>query len=407
MSSDQADWVRVKLSDASHVSWGDTSTTKASYVSEGFRAFSASGQDGYLDHFDHEGPGIVLSAIGAKCGKTWFTDGRWSCIKNTIYLKAKPAVADPRFLYYVTSNPDFWPKRGSAQPFISQGDARRTEILLPSLKVQRRIAAILCAYDDLIEVNRRRIGLLEEMARALFDEWFVRFRFPGHEGVTITKRSEGPLPEGWRLGCMSDIADQIGRSVSPAITPDESFAHFSIPAFDDGCAPAVENGSEIMSNKLHFSSPAILISKLNPRIPRLWLVLEDYGRRQIASTEFVPIAGKKPFSAGLVYAYVKSAGFCNRLRGMASGTSTSHQRVKPGDILASPIAIPPHQIAELASAQLDDLYALAVTLRKNNRLLAISRDLLLPRIVSGQLTLPAAEVTLERASVVPGLVDAI
>ena len=161
---------RVSLEDVCDIKWGDTTVTKASYVSSGFPAFSASGCDGFLPYFDHEGQGIVLSAIGAQCGKTWYTDDKWSCIKNTIYIKSRSPDADIRYVFYATSNPDIWPKRGAAQPFISQTDARRVEIELPSIAIQNRITQILSSYDELIENNQRRIKILEAMARAIFQE---------------------------------------------------------------------------------------------------------------------------------------------------------------------------------------------------------------------------------------------
>jgi type I restriction enzyme, S subunit len=199
------DWTTAKLGDVADVQWGDTSTTKASYVEAGYLAYSATGPDGFLDHFDHEGQGIVLSAIGAQCGKTWFANGKWSCIKNTIVLKGHDGEVVTRFLFYATSVPDFWPKRGAAQPFISQGDARKIELAIPPLSTQRRISSILGAYDDLIEVNKQRIALLKETAQRLFDEWFVRFRFPGYEGCTLIELPNGPLPSGWEWRSLEEV----------------------------------------------------------------------------------------------------------------------------------------------------------------------------------------------------------
>src|SRR5690348_2934321 len=126
-------WKGVKLSDVADVTWGDTSTTKASYVPTGYLAYSATGPDGLLDHFDYNGLGVVLSAIGAQCGKTWFANGKWSCIKNTIVIRSRDDAVDPQFLFYATSNPAIWPKRGAAQPFISQTDARNLMLQLPPL----------------------------------------------------------------------------------------------------------------------------------------------------------------------------------------------------------------------------------------------------------------------------------
>ena len=90
------------------------------------------------------------------------------------------------------------------------------QFALPPLPTQRKIAAILSAYDDLIEVNTRRIAILEEMARALYREWFVRFRFPGHEGVRMVESAVGLVPEGWEVKALGDIAmREVRRGVQP------------------------------------------------------------------------------------------------------------------------------------------------------------------------------------------------
>ena len=132
----------IKLGDYTDLTWGDTNTTKNSYVQEGYLAFSASGPDGKLDHFDYDCEGVVLSAIGADCGKTWFASGKWSCIKNTIRFWSTSNELDNRFLYFATREKSFWPRRGGAQPFISQGDARNCFIFLPPVSLQRKFVEI-------------------------------------------------------------------------------------------------------------------------------------------------------------------------------------------------------------------------------------------------------------------------
>ena len=125
------EWEVKKLGTLADISWGDTSTTKAAYVEEGYAAYSASGLDGKLDHYDFDRVGIVLSAIGAQCGKTWLARGKWSCIKNTIRFWSKNECVSTEFLFIATLGQDFWPRRGAAQSFISQGDAERIDVLIP------------------------------------------------------------------------------------------------------------------------------------------------------------------------------------------------------------------------------------------------------------------------------------
>lgn len=94
-------WEVTRLGEIADIKWGDTSTTKQSYISKGYDAYSASGMDGKLDHFDYEEDGIVLSAIGANCGLTWLAKGKWSCIKNTIRILKKDPEIDIEYLFLV------------------------------------------------------------------------------------------------------------------------------------------------------------------------------------------------------------------------------------------------------------------------------------------------------------------
>jgi type I restriction enzyme S subunit len=92
---------------------------------------------------------------------------------------------------------------------------RRITFPLPPLPAQHRIAAILSAYDDLIENNTRRIAILEEMARRIYEEWFVRFRFPGHEKVRMVESELGLVPEGWQSGTLADILENVRQATRP------------------------------------------------------------------------------------------------------------------------------------------------------------------------------------------------
>ena len=98
---------------------------------------------------------------------------------------------------------------GSTIKHLPLQNLAKLEIAVPQYAVQQRVADILSTYDDLIEVNRRRIAVLEEMARRLFDEWFVHFRFPGHESHRMVEREHGVLPEGWSRQTLTELADDV------------------------------------------------------------------------------------------------------------------------------------------------------------------------------------------------------
>ena len=136
-------WRVEKLGSVADVNWGDTSITKQSYVPDGYPAYSASGCDGLMEDFMFDRVGVVVSAIGANCGQTWLASGKWSCIKNTLRFWATDARLSTEYLFYLTASPDSWPKRGSAQPFISQGDARNLDILVPDRLLAKEFGRIV------------------------------------------------------------------------------------------------------------------------------------------------------------------------------------------------------------------------------------------------------------------------
>ena len=108
---------------------------------------------------------------------------------------------------------------------LNQEIIQRIPLRLPQLATQRRIASILSAYDDLIENNTRRIAILEEMARALYQEWFVHFRFPGHEHVPLASSPLGPIPEGWEPMTVGEAFEITGGG-----TPSKKVSRY----WDDG-----------------------------------------------------------------------------------------------------------------------------------------------------------------------------
>ncbi len=127
-----------------------------------------------------------------------------------LILRADGKIIDPRFLFYLLRSNAFQKTlknfaSGSAQPQIPIQDLRAIEVKYPPLPVQRAIAAILSAYDDLIENNTRRIKILEKMAQAIYREWFVHFRFPGHEKVKLVNSPVGQIPAGWETKNLGDV----------------------------------------------------------------------------------------------------------------------------------------------------------------------------------------------------------
>jgi type I restriction enzyme, S subunit len=371
---------RVPLKDICEISWGDTTVTKASYVAEGYPAFSASGCDGFLPYFDHEGLGIVLSAIGARCGKIWFAQGQWSCIKNTIYIKSRSHDADIRYVFYATSDPDIWPKRGAAQPFISQTDARNVEIALPALPVQHRIAGILSVYDDLIENSQRRIKILEEMARALYREWFVHFRFPGHVNHPRIASPLGEIPQGWEVKRLGEIAEEMRRNVPKGQLEEPSvFVGLEHIPRRSLALDAWATTTELGSNKLEFRKGEVLFGKIRAYFHKVSVAPFD----GLCSADTIVIRALRPEHHALMVACVSSDAF------VAEASATSNGAKMPRaswEVLKRyPVVIPEGEVADKFSAFIAGVIAEQQTLIFQIQNLRRTRDLLLPRLLSGQI----------------------
>ncbi len=164
-------WEVKRLQEVATADWGNTAITKASYRDHGYQAYSASGPDGYVDWFERELDGVVISAIGAQCGKTWLAQGRWTPIKNTIWFEADGKKADISFLFRVTANPEFWPKSGQAQPFISVTGVRNAFLMLPpTIAEQAAIAAILSDIDAELAALKARRDKIRAIKQGMMQE---------------------------------------------------------------------------------------------------------------------------------------------------------------------------------------------------------------------------------------------
>jgi type I restriction enzyme S subunit len=317
-------------------------------------------------------------------------------------LTVEPSKADPIYVYYFFMAPETVQRIhnqafSSGVPHINLEILRAFEIDLPELPGQRRIASILSAYDDLLENNTRRIKILEEMAQMLYREWFVNFRFPGHQKVKMAESELGAIPDGWASGTISQIAILRREGINPVEFPDELFVHFSIPSFDNSRTPVREKGTEIKSNKYLVVPGCVLLSKLNPRIPRLWMPSLGSGLREITSTEFLVLTPSVGRHRTYLFQFLSSEEFNSSLTGLSLGTSTSHQRVKPDDFLNLPALLPARSAIDDFCRNVDPMMEELSVLRSKNMNLRTTRDFLLPKLISGEIPIEAVAELVEQA----------
>ena len=299
---------------------------------------------------------------------------------------------------------------------LNTEELKTLDMKLPPLREQQAIACILGAFDDKIELNRRRNQTLEAMARAIFQSWFVDFdpvqakaagkKPPGLSpeiAELFPDRFEdsplGPIPAGWRVGTVGDIVTLSRDAILPGDYADEVFDHYSIPAYDAGQNPLPESGSTIKSQKFIVTDDCVLVSKLNPKTPRVWIPAVDKARRRIASTEFLVCRPKASSGLGRAYFYCLACDktFSEHLTSRASGTSNSHQRVRPQDFLSYEIPLPAAKLASAFNDKVEPVLDRVLLVKSESRTLAALRDALLPKLISGELRVPDAERIVGRA----------
>lgn len=274
---------------------------------------------------------------------------------------------------------------------------------LPDLAEQKAIASVLGALDDKIELNRRMNANLEAMARALFKSWFVDFdpvraKLDGRKPKGLDEPTAalfpdsfqdskaGHIPDGWTIGMVNDLATLNRGAVSPCEFPAETFDHFSLPAFDDGRTPKAELGSAIMSNKFTVMPNSVLLSKLNPHIPRIWLPDLNPSRRSVCSTEFMVVCSKPDVSREYLFSLFTSAAFASIYGTLVTGTTGSHQRIRPESVLDMTIVIPSSLLVRRFTDIVKPMFDRVNRNTEQSLTLATLRDTLLPKLISGELS---------------------
>lgn len=184
-----------------------------------YRYYGAQGIIDYIDNYIFDGEYILVAEDGENLRTrnqpvAFKIDGQFWVNNHAHIITAANGKSTNDFLLYLINHISLDPYiTGAAQPKLSQANMRKIKVQVPPLLIQQKIAAILAAYDDLIENNLKRIKLLEEMAQITYEEWFVRLRFPKHESTPINP--ETSLPEGWEIKKLGEVTALIKRGISP------------------------------------------------------------------------------------------------------------------------------------------------------------------------------------------------
>ena len=343
---------------------------------------------------------IVIASAGQG-----YTRGQTSYLLESMYINQSVIAiqADEnkilsKYLFYNISN-RYRELRHISDSSSSRGSLT-TKILkdlpveAPSLNIQYRIVNFIDAVDSKIELNTKTIANLEELSQTLFKRWFVDFEFPDENGNPfkssggkLVDSELGDIPEGWEVKQLKNLAHHKKDTFNPNKTLEEQVYHFSLPAYDSGEIPVIEQVSEIKSNKWFIDKNCVLFSKMNPRTMRVWLTDAEEETTNVCSTEFVVLESDSSRQNSFIYNVCKSDNFAYFLQSNATGSTNSRQRIRPNIALDYKLAININVMEELA-VLLEPYTNKIIALRKEISSLKLLRETVLPKLMSGEIELP-------------------
>ena len=358
--------------------------------------FTCSPETLAIDDFAFDTEALLLAGNNANgVFALKYYKGKFNAYQRTYVITPKDRTEfNIQFLYYqLNLRLNYFKEisQGTATKFLTAGILDDLPILYPKIDEQKTIVEILSSLDEKIELNINQIRSLEAISQTLFKRWFVEFEFPDENGQHykssggVMQPSElGEIPVGWEVGTIGDFVAHKKESFTPGSQPETSFYHYSIPNFDDGQEPKLELGKSILSNKYSVMSGSILVSKLNPRFPRIWPVIDVPGELSVCSTEFQVLVPNEN-AYGFVFNLLKSLYVSSEMVIRASGTSGSHQRINPDDLLSIEVVHPDQDLIKRFHCSVIEGARKAQFNLDQISVLARLRDTLIPKLMSGEL----------------------
>ena len=335
------------------------------------------------------------------------TFGRFAIVRNDTppfvyspqlcYWRVKQAsLVDRQFLYYWMQGSDCMNQLNVVKgltdmaDYVSLTNQRKMWLSAPPLPIQQRIAGILSAYDELIENNQRRIKILEEMARSLYREWFVHFRFPGHEKAKMVPSSLGPIPQGWEVKKLVDLTGFLSRGISPKYDDDGDSIVINQKCIREqhlSLEPARRQIKPISEDKRVRFGDVLINSTGVGTLGRVAQVYEHLEQCTVDTHVTIVRPNNDTdidfFGCAL---FLKQQDF-ERL-GIGATGQTELSRTAIGEVK---IPTPPNSLQKVFGGFAHPIRTAAKTLSRQVENLRRTRDLLLPRLLSGQLDLKSMD----------------
>lgn len=330
---------------------------------------------------------VAFVCIGATIGKVCLTseDSFTNQQINSIVVDCDRH--SPEFVYYLMLGMVDKVNAlagGAATPIVNKSSFCGIPVSIPPIEIQSKIAFILSTYDDLIENNTRRIEILEEMARRLYEEWFVQFRFPGHEGVEFKESELGPIPKNWEV-----VALEKAVEINPKTKVERDGEKVFVPMGALSETGMVISGWEIKSGNsgAKFQNGDTLVARISPCLENGKTGFVDFlpasQPTACGSTEFIVLRSRS-LCPEMVYCLSRSDRFREVAMKSMSG-ATGRQRVRVESLVGYPIAQPEGQLVAKYHAFAQPCFKEIRVLANKNANLRQQRDLLLPKLISGEI----------------------
>lgn len=308
---------------------------------------------------------VIVAMYGVTAGKSAIAKIPLTTNQACCNLIIDEEKADYRYVYYFLKQQSENLNKlanGGAQQNLNSLIIKKYKICLPSLPIQRKIASILSSYDSLIEANTRRIRLLEQMAENLYKEWFVRFRFPGHEKV---KMVDG-LPEGWKYERLGELSEfKRGKNITA-----EEMEEGEIPVISAGITPSgYHKEANVKGTSITISSSGANAGYVSIHYGDIWAADCSYVSDEHTNNIF--------------YVYELLNNIRTIVSNLQRGAAQPH--VYPKDVNRIKVCVPSQVVREEANIRFAIFHKEIQNLNRQSSLLSRQRDLLLPRLMSGKL----------------------
>lgn len=342
-------------------------------------------------------PNDILMTNSGTIGRMAFVPeasetGRTTFQKSVAIIKPNPIKVVPKWLHYylIAQKEDLIVRAGgTAQKNLLLRDLRSFEVQVPAFLTQREIATILSAYDDLIENNARRIQILEEMARAIYREWFVNFRFPSHGDVKMVNSELGKIPKGWEIKELGDLCKLVKEKFRKE-------DHFNLALLDLARIPQrtlliddMGSPSELSTSRIIFQEDDILFGSIRPYLHKVALA----SCRGVTNTSVLVIRTEEEINRPLLAVLLSSIDSVRWADQYSTGTKMP---VIKWDIFKTmPVLVPDKQTLNKFNSITTPILQIIKSTFFRNRNLRQTRDLLLPRLISGDLDVSELDIVTE------------